>query len=105
VADPDRVTEWQLLLRADDQRDQRLQQLSHAELIALPRPLDFYRCYRAYVRGKVARLRLAEPGLSPEQAAEVASEARTYFDLAWAYAGGRAQLTLGRKTNDQVKEV
>jgi aminoglycoside phosphotransferase family enzyme len=60
----------------------------------LPRLLDFYRCYRAYVRGKVAGLRLAEPGLSPEQVAEVAGEARAYFHLAWAYAGGRARSTL-----------
>ena len=49
------------------------------------------RCYRAYVRGKVAGRRIAELGLSPEQVAEVAGETRAYFDLAWTYAGGRSQ--------------
>ena len=50
--------------------------------------LDFYRCYRAYVRGKVLGLRLNQPDLSAEIAAEIEAEARAYFDLAWAYAGG-----------------
>ena len=52
--------------------------------------LPFYACYRAYVRGKVLALRLAEPGLAPERADELAAEACGYFDLAWAYAGGLA---------------
>ena len=56
----------------------------------LPRLLDFYKCYRAYVRGKVLSLRLSEPGLSPAEESEVVAEARAYFDLAWAYAGGLA---------------
>ena len=54
----------------------------------LPRLLDFYKCYRAYVRGKVTGLRLDEPGLSSEHQSAVESEGRAYFDLAWAYAGG-----------------
>ncbi|MBI4494920.1 MAG: hypothetical protein HY690_19265 [Chloroflexi bacterium] len=53
----------------------------------LPRLLDFYKCYRAYVRGKVLGLRLAEPGLPPARAVHVAREARAYFELALAYAG------------------
>jgi uncharacterized protein len=65
----------------------------------LPRLLDFYRCYRAYVRGKVAGLRLAEPGLSPEQVAEVAGETRAYFDLARTYTGGRSQSTQPRRAS------
>jgi aminoglycoside phosphotransferase family enzyme len=56
----------------------------------LPRLLDFYKCYRAYVRGKVLSLRLSEPGLSPAEESEVVAEARAYFDLARAYAGGLA---------------
>jgi hypothetical protein len=56
--------------------------------------LDFYKCYRAWVRGKVLSLRLDEPGLSPDEAASVRAEARGYFDLAWAYAGGLEQPTL-----------
>jgi aminoglycoside phosphotransferase family enzyme/predicted kinase len=61
------------------------------ELLAL---LDFYRCYRAYVRGKVWCLRLAEHGLTPDEEAEVTAEARAYFDLAWSYAGGLPRRTL-----------
>ena len=60
----------------------------------LARLLDFYKCYRAYVRGKVASLRLAEPGLAPAQEVDVVAEARAYFDLAWAYTGGLARPTL-----------
>jgi aminoglycoside phosphotransferase family enzyme len=55
---------------------------------ALPDLLDFYRCYRAYVRGKVASLRFDEPGLPAEHRLSIEAEARAYFDLAWAYAGG-----------------
>ena len=62
-----------------------------AELLTL---LDFYRCYRAYVRGKVLCLRLAEPGLSPAEEAAITGNARAYFDLAWAYAGGLGGPTL-----------
>jgi aminoglycoside phosphotransferase family enzyme/predicted kinase len=56
--------------------------------VALPELLDFYKCYRAYVRGKVASLRLDEPGLTPESHPAIEAEARSYFHLAWAYAGG-----------------
>lgn len=55
----------------------------------LPSLLDFYMCYRAYVRGKVRSLRLAQTEKVPggEQEALIA-ESRGYFDLAWAHAGG-----------------
>lgn len=45
--------------------------------------LDFYRCYRAYVRGKVLSIRFAQEGERDEVAR---NEARAYFDLASAYA-------------------
>ncbi len=54
----------------------------------LPTLLDFYKCYRAWVRGKVLSLRLAEPGLSPDDDARLTAEARGYFDLAGSYASG-----------------
>jgi aminoglycoside phosphotransferase family enzyme/predicted kinase len=54
----------------------------------LARLLDFYACYRAYVRGKVRCLRLTEPGLTPAEEERTRAEARSYFDLAWSYAGG-----------------
>ncbi len=41
--------------------------------------LDFYRCYRAYVRGKVASFRLPDGGV------EATREARRYFHLARRY--------------------
>ena len=48
--------------------------------------LDFYKCYRAFVRGKVLSFRLDEPGIEPADARQIAAEARTYFDLAQSYA-------------------
>jgi aminoglycoside phosphotransferase family enzyme/predicted kinase len=56
--------------------------------------LDFYKCYRAYVRGKVLSLRLLQPGLTPERSEQIAADAAAYFDLAWAYAGGVPERTL-----------
>jgi uncharacterized protein len=56
--------------------------------------LPFYACYRAYVRGKVRSLRLAEPGLAAAQAEAVEEEARSYFDLARSYTGWLARPTL-----------
>ena len=47
--------------------------------------LDFYKCYRAYVRGKVSSFRLRDQELPPEEQAEVGSGARRYFDLAASY--------------------
>lgn len=54
--------------------------------------LSFYQCYRAYVRGKVGSLRLDQPGISAAERAEIVADARSYFDLAWRYAGGRRAL-------------
>jgi uncharacterized protein len=53
--------------------------------------LDFYKCYRAYVRGKVLGFRLNEPGLNQQEAERITNEARAYFVLAQAYAGGLAK--------------
>ena len=47
--------------------------------------LDFYKCYRAYVRGKVTSFRLREPDLTLEVRGEVTDQARRYFDLAASY--------------------
>ncbi len=60
----------------------------------LPQLLDFYKCYRAWVRGKVISMRLDEPGLPADEVASLRDEASGYFDLAWSYAGGLAQPTL-----------
>ena len=54
--------------------------------VDLLRLLDFYKCYRAFVRGKVLTLQLSEPGLDPATSARLASDARAYFSLAFACA-------------------
>lgn len=48
--------------------------------------LPFYRCYRAYVRGKVQSFRLEETELTAVEREVVALRARRYFDLAARYA-------------------
>ncbi len=52
----------------------------------LPLLLPFYKCYRAFVRGKVLSFRLADRHLDAAVAATIGSQARAYFDLAYAYA-------------------
>ncbi|GBD13079.1 hypothetical protein HRbin24_01102 [bacterium HR24] len=48
--------------------------------------LDFYRCYRAAVRGKVEGFLLRQPEVPAEQKREAEARARRYFDLACRYA-------------------
>jgi aminoglycoside phosphotransferase family enzyme len=48
--------------------------------------LDFYKCYRAYVRGKVESFRLDDPHISQKEKKEALQRARKYFDLAQRYA-------------------
>ena len=50
------------------------------------RLLDFYVCYRAYVRGKVRSLRLAQMSPGSSGAEKLARDAGVYFDLALAHA-------------------
>lgn len=52
----------------------------------MPTLLDFYRCYCAYVRGKVTSFRLKEKGLSQRIRDDITGTARRYFDLAYTYA-------------------
>ncbi len=59
---------------------------SHDE--ELPRLLPFYKCYRAFVRGKVLSLQLGQGGLTDEERAEPIASARSYFDLAGRYIRG-----------------
>jgi len=47
--------------------------------------LEFYKCYRAFVRGKVLSLRLGQRTLSEDERQNVTGQARFYFDLATAY--------------------
>ncbi len=56
-------------------KDQHLMQL-----------LAFYKCYRAYVRGKVISFRLDDPNISIQEKASATKEAGAYFKLAAEYA-------------------
>jgi predicted kinase len=56
--------------------------------------LPFYRCYRAYVRGKVLSFRLDEPELSQAEQDKAAARARHYFELARRYAAPLTQPTV-----------
>ncbi len=47
--------------------------------------LDFYKCYRAYVRGKVEGFKLDDPHIPPEEKARILTAARGYFELAESY--------------------
>jgi len=48
--------------------------------------LPFYKCYRAYVRGKVVSFKLKDPSLGSEDKRAAMKEAKAYFKLASAYA-------------------
>jgi uncharacterized protein len=54
-----------------------------SELIEL---LTFYKCYRAYVRGKVTSFKLNDPNIKDEESAIAMKEAKAYFKLASDYA-------------------
>ncbi len=54
--------------------------------------LDFYKCYRAYVRGKIGCFTWASPEVDQETKEKSLRNARRYFDLAYRYAGGKPVL-------------
>ncbi len=57
--------------------------LNHGEdLLEL---LDFYKCYRAYVRGKVESFKLDDSYIPQEEKARVLTAAQGYFQLAQSY--------------------
>ncbi|HEY51354.1 MAG TPA: hypothetical protein G4O20_06065 [Dehalococcoidia bacterium] len=47
--------------------------------------LNFYKCYRAYVRGKVEGFKLDDPHISKSEKAKIFTVARDYFELAESY--------------------
>jgi hypothetical protein len=47
--------------------------------------LNFYKCYRAYVRGKVSSFMLDDPHISEEEKTSALAAARRYFELAESY--------------------
>jgi aminoglycoside phosphotransferase family enzyme len=52
----------------------------------LMRLLPFYKCYRAYVRGKVGSFKIKDPDICGEEKNSAMKEAEAYFKLASAYA-------------------
>jgi hypothetical protein len=48
--------------------------------------LNFYKCYRACVRGKINALAAREPEVPPEARRQAREAARAYFALAGEYA-------------------
>jgi aminoglycoside phosphotransferase family enzyme/predicted kinase len=60
----------------------------------LPRLLDFYSCYRAYVRGKIACFTSVDPALDDSARRVQRNLARRYFGLAYRYAGGTSKPSL-----------
>jgi aminoglycoside phosphotransferase family enzyme len=47
--------------------------------------LNFYKCYRAYVRGKVESFKLDDPYIPEEEKTKVLTAAQSYFQLAESY--------------------
>jgi len=54
--------------------------------------LGFYKCYRAYVRGKVESFKLDDPYISKGEKEKTLEVAASYFDLARAYTRARPAL-------------
>jgi len=52
----------------------------------LTKLLPFYKCYRAYVRGKVTSFKLKDPSVSNEEKNAAMKEAKAYYKLATTYA-------------------
>jgi len=54
--------------------------------------LNFYKCYRAYVRGKIGCFTSDDQALPEEKRKEALETARKYFDLAYLYAEGKPKV-------------
>lgn len=59
----------------------------------MPALMDFYKCYRAFVRGKVESLHSVTAGAPDDERAASADRARRYFRLALGYAVAGSQPT------------
>ena len=60
----------------------------------LPELLNFYKCYRAYVRAKIACFTSVDPALDDTAKRKQRNLARRYFGLAYRYAGGTKKPSL-----------
>ncbi len=57
--------------------------------------LDFYKCYRAYVRGKVESFRLDDQNIDEEEKEKARARANKYFQLSHEYARRLSELSKG----------
>ena len=60
--------------------------LSYSKDQTLKQLLSFYKCYRAYVRGKVISFKLDDANIKEEEKQAAIAEAGAYFKLAAEYA-------------------
>lgn len=56
--------------------------------------LNFYKCYRAYVRGKVESFKLDDRYMDRNQRMKALEAAKTYFHLAYGYTRNRPELII-----------
>jgi aminoglycoside phosphotransferase family enzyme/gluconate kinase len=54
--------------------------------------LNFYKCYRAYVRGKIECFTSQSQTLSEEKRKEALEKAKKYFDLSYTYTKGKPKV-------------
>jgi len=59
--------------------------VKHSQDKELLKLLNFYKCYRAYVRGKVESFKFDDTHVSEEEKARVLAAAKSYFSLAESY--------------------
>ena len=71
--------------------DRYVEASGDSELVRL---LDFYKCYRAYVRGKISCFTSSDPALDNGARRAQRNLARRYFGLAYKYAGGAERPSL-----------
>jgi aminoglycoside phosphotransferase family enzyme len=62
------------------------QYVAYSKDAELKQLLHFYKCYRAYVRGKVISFRFDDSNIKTEEKAAAINEARRYFKIATEYA-------------------
>jgi aminoglycoside phosphotransferase family enzyme len=62
------------------------QYINYSKDFQLKQMLPFYKCYRAYVRGKVVSFRLDDPNIKAEEKEAATKEASAYLRLAAEYA-------------------
>ena len=81
--------------------------VAHTGDSGLLRLLNFYKCYRAYVRGKVTSFVLNDPGVGAADKAKASQAARKYFELSHCYALGLSARAMSgvKSTGGTVKSA